>query len=270
MKRTALFLILFLCSVCFKIWAQDSLSVKDQKLAFLHETHNQKWSIKVPVWVPGFTGSFAYGGIVLYPETGDYDFIDRLNGELGVTFYLIGDVTFTPKNWLFAIDGFHTSLASNLTFENVDRVKFLVDIDGTIVRGVAGYKVFETANEETYFKFKIYPYLGLRYINLNIYSVKLDYLDIRPNWLEPIVGIRANLDYKRWFFLAKGDVGGFGINEHSSWYAGFHANYRFSKLFSLGAGYNFLDFKYSGQFETKFLDLGIRLAGPVLNLEFHF
>lgn len=270
LNRITLFLMLILSSVFVKIWAQDSLDVKKDKLAFLDQTHDQKWSIKVPVWVPGFTGSFAYAGIVLYPERGDYDFIDRLNGELGVTFYLIGDVSFSPKNWIFSVDGFHTSLASNLTFENIDRVEFLVDIDGTIARGIAGYKVFETANEDNYFKFNIYPYVGLRYINLNIYSVKRDYIDIRPDWIEPLAGFRANLDHKRWFFLVRGDVGGFGINEHLSWYAAINANYRFSKLFSLGAGYNFLDFKYSQQFERKFLDLGIRLAGPVLNLEFQF
>ena len=78
--------------------------------------------------------------------------IDRLNGELGVTFYFIGDISYKPNNCLFNVDGFHTTLASNLGFENIDRVKFYVDMEGTILRGLVGYKVLESSNKDKYFK----------------------------------------------------------------------------------------------------------------------
>lgn len=270
LKKFILFSLLIFGSLCTKINAQDSLSVKKDKLAFLEEVQDHKWMIKVPIWVPGFRGSFAYGGIRLYDIRPDYGIIDRLNGELGVTFYLILDVSYAPGNWLINADGFHAGLASSITFENIDRVEFLGNIDGTIARGLVGYKVFETTNKDTFFKFNIYPYVGLRYINLDVYSVKRDVLDIRPDWVDPLVGLRLNLDYKRWFLLVRGDIAGFGLTDHSSSYFGVNANYRFSKLFSLGLGYNFLDIKYKQDFERNFLDLGIRLAGPGLSMEFQF
>jgi len=269
-KRFFLLVLLISISLSNVSYGQDSLANKASKLDFLNDIDQRKWHAKVPIWVPGFRGSFAYGGISQLPESGDNSIIDRLNGELGVTFYLIGDISYRPKNWLFNVDGFHTTLASNLKFENIDKVQFNVDLEGTILRGLAGYKVYEKSNKDSYFNFKIYPYIGLRYINLDIYSENTAFLNIRPDWFELLVGLRVPIQYKRWFFATKADIGGFGINNHMSWYVNGEASYRFSKLFAMGLGYSVIDINYDGEFEYNQLNLGIRLAGPVLNLEFHF
>lgn len=250
--------------------AQDTIVNDNSKNAFLNELDQRKWRIKIPLWVPGFTGSFAYGGISSLPEEGNMDFLDRLNGEIGVTFYLIGDVRFTPKKWLFEADGFHTTLASGLKFENIDKVEFDVNIEGTILRTVAGYNVYESINSDSYFSLKIYPYIGLRYFDLHIFSENANILNITPSWFEPIVGFSVPINVKRWFFGAQLDVGGFGINEHLSWHASANAGYRFSKLFAMGLGWSALDFNYSEDYNNKYLDFGIRLAGPVLSLQFQF
>ena len=266
----SIFLFLLIVSPLSQVlYGQDSLSQKQSKLEFLNHIDDRNWHIEVPVWVPGFRGSLTYGGITTLPEGGDFDVIDRLNGELGLTFYLIGNVAYSPGNWLFNIDGFRTTLASDLGFENVDKVQFLVDIEGTILRGLAGYKVLEIENKEKYTKFELYPYGGFRYINLDIYSTNTNFLDIRPDWIEPILGIKAPLRYRRWFVTLKADVGGFSINNHWSWSAALKANYRFSKLFAIGLGYTGMEFNYDQDFEYKYLNLGIRLAGPVLSVQFH-
>jgi hypothetical protein len=269
MWRINFLVVLLLCVFMTKIYGQDTIVTQNPKLDFLNHIDDRKWTLKVPIWVPGFRGNFSYGGLTLLPASEDYTVVDRLNGELGVTFYFIGDITYAPGNWMFNVDGFHTTLASNLGFENVDKVKFLVDLEGTILRGLAGYKVLESSNKDKFFKFQLYPYIGVRYINLDIYSTNTDFLDIRPDWLEPLVGFMAPVQYKRWVFSVKADLGGFGINEHLSWYVNGHASYRFGKLFSMGLGYSVMDFKYSQDIEYKFLDLGIRLGGPVLSVEFN-
>jgi len=269
MSRVNFLIILLSCLFFSKIYGQDTIVNQNPKLDFLNHIDDRKWELKVPIWVPGFRGSFSYGGVQTYPEGGDFTVIDRLNGELGVTFYFIGDISYKPNNWLFNVDGFHTTLASNLGFENIDRVKFYVDMEGTILRGLVGYKVLESSNKDKYFKFELYPYIGVRYINLDIYSTDTDFLDIRPDWFEPLIGFKAPIQYRRWFFSVKADLGGFGINEHLSWYVNGHASYRFSKLFSMGLGYSVMDFNYSQDFDFKFLDMGIRLGGPVLSVEFN-
>ena len=270
LKTRVLFLSLLALVFCHTLFAQDTLKTDSNKLDFLDQIDQRKWRVKVPIWVPGFRGTFAYGGVSQLPEGGDYSVIDRLEGELGITFYLIGDIRFKPKKWLFAVNGFHTTLASNLKFENIDKIEFPATIDGTILRGLVGYQVFEKINAETHFKAQIHPYAGFRYIDLHIYSEKSNIIDISPDWFEPLVGVNILVNHRRWFFTGILDVGGFSINNHWSGFASLEASYRFSKLFALGAGWSYLEFNYDQDFKLKYLNLNIGLSGPVLGVEFNF
>ncbi len=271
-----LFIFLVSISIGNMLYGQDSIAKEISKLEFLNHIDQRNWRVKVPIWVPGFKGSFAYGGITTLPEDdlpedgGGSGVIDHLQGELGVASYLMGDIEFKPKNWLFGVDGFHTTLVNNLKFQIIDKIEFLAAIDGTILRGLVGYKAFEKRNRDTHFRAQIYPYLGLRFIDLRIYSQNLDILDIDPSWLEPIIGLEIPVQHRRWFFLTKIDIGGFSINNHWSLNANVEASYRFSKLFALETGWNFLNFNYDQYFESDYLNLSIQLSGPVLGLEFHF
>lgn len=166
--------------------AQDTIGKKHPKEDLFDQIDQRKWRIKIPLWIPGFTGSFAYGGLTNFPEGGEVIFIDRLEGEIGVSFYLIGDIQFKSSNWVFAIDGFHTTLASNLKFQNIDRVDFPGSIEGTIVRGYGGYKVFEHKNIDKRLSTAIYTYGGFRFIDLRIRSENSEILDLNPKWIEPV------------------------------------------------------------------------------------
>ncbi len=270
LRIRVLSLLLLALVFCHALFGQDTLKTKSNKLDFLDQIDQRNWRVKVPIWVPGFRGTFAYGGVTQLPEGGGYNVIDRLNGEIGVEFYLIGDIDFKPKKWFFGADGFHTSLASDLKFQNIDKVGFTAVIDGTILRGMVGYQAFERQNIEKHFKAQIYPYVGVRYIDLSIYSIESNILDIKPSWMEPLVGVEIPVQHRRWFFTAQMDVGGFSINNHWSWNASINATYRFSKLFALGAGWSILNFNYDQDFQLKYLNLEIQLKGPVLGVEFHF
>ena len=102
--------------------------------------------------------------------------------------------------------------------QNIDKIEFDVGIDGTILRSLVGFRVFEKRNRDTHFKAQIYPYAGLRYFDLDIYSEEPEILEIQPSWFEPIVGVEIPVQYRRWFFSTQLDVGGFSINNH--WSAG--------------------------------------------------
>ncbi|MGI9530063.1 hypothetical protein [Lutimonas sp.] len=266
------FLVALFISVLFtaSVYSQDSLGQKTGKLDFLHQIDDQKWKIQLPIWIPGLRGEFAYAAISVLPEEEEKDIIGRLNKEIGVTFYFIGDIQYTPNKWLFSFNGFYTSLASDLIFENIDKVKFLVAIEGAILRGVSGYQVFKKENPSTFFNAEIHPFIGFRYVDLNIYSQKTTILDIRPAWFEPLIGIHADVSHKRWFFSGEADVGGFSINNHWSTYVSIESNYRFNKLIGAGFGWTYLSFNYNENYEARYLDLNIALSGPVVNVNFNF
>ena len=138
MKAYILIFLCFISTISLDLFAQDTIETKSSRLDFLHEINQRNWRIKVPIWVPGFRGEFAYVGITQLPEEDDYNIIGRLKGDIGVQFYAIGDIQYKPNNWFFNIDGVHTSLSSTLKLQNIDRVEFLGGIDGTILRGFVG------------------------------------------------------------------------------------------------------------------------------------
>ena len=80
LKTRVLFLSLLALVFCHTLFAQDTLKTDSNKLDFLDQIDQRKWRVKVPIWVPGFRGTFAYGGVSQLPEGGDYSVIDRLEG----------------------------------------------------------------------------------------------------------------------------------------------------------------------------------------------
>ena len=251
--------------------AQEGERDDQKNKDFSYVLEDQNWKIKVPLWVPGFRGSIAYGDIILDGPDGDQSIFDRLtDSELGVEFYLITNISFKHNNWMFGVDGFSATLGSSLSFKNSENIIFKTTIKGLILRGVIGYKVLEWINKDKYLKWSMYPYTGLRYNNLHIYSENESFINIKPSWSEPIVGVYLPFHYKKWYLAGLADVGGFGINNHLSWFLSVDSAYRFSKLFALGAGWSVLDLGHEDVRNNKNLDLGIRLSGPTLSLNFSF
>ena len=268
-EKICFFVLISLLLPC-SVFAQDTIDINKEKEDLFDQIERRNWRVRIPLWIPGFTGSFAYGGITNYPGGRDFIFIDRLEGEIGISFYLIGDIQFKSKNWVFAIDGFHTTLASDLKFQNIDKIQFPGSIEGTILRGYAGFKIFEHNNIDKRLKTTIYPYGGFRYFDLGIQTDNTKILDLNPSWTEPVLGLTGEVNYKRWFFEAKADVGGFSINNHWSGFVGLDASYRFSKLFSLGLGWAYMNFNYDQEFEYKNLRLEMYLSGPIVSIGFNF
>lgn len=252
-------------------WSQenDSIEKSEDDLSYLLES--QRWKISVPVWVPGFRGSFAYGGISLYPEQGERNLQDRVtDSNLSIQFYLIGAVEFRYQRLFVELDGFKATLGSNLTFFDKEFLELNGTIEGAILRGVLGFSLYEKKDASRLFKVGVMLYGGVRYYNLHIYTDNRNILDIKPNWAEPIFGLKIPISYKRWNFSARGDVGGVAASATQSWFLHGDVAYRFSKLFSLGAGWTVLDFTHDRNFDFKNLDLAIRLTGPTMNVRFSF
>lgn len=269
-SKKGCFFYLLVLLYAFGLKAQDSIVGLKPKNDFLLDLDKRNWQVKIPLWIPGFRGNFAYGSITPVPEQYAEGHSDRLEKEIGVTFYLIGNLRYTPKKWLFEADGFKAVLASNLKFQNIDLVQFNATIEGMVLRGFTGYKVFESSNPEKYFNFKVYPYVGVRYFDAHAFSENRNLLDIEPSWVEPIVGISLPLRIKRWQFKAQFDVGGFGIDKHWSTHGSLSGGYRFSKLFAVGLGWSALDFNYSQEYKGYYLDFDIALSGPVFSLQLTF
>jgi hypothetical protein len=86
------------------------------------------------------------------------------------------------------------------------------------------------------------------------------------SWVDPVVGLEGRYVAGRWVCGARGDVGGFGLGSEIAWSVTIGVRYRFTDLFSLAAGYRWLDIDFGDSGSV----LDARMAGPFLALVFRF
>ena len=90
-------------------------------------------------------------------------------------------------------------------------------------------------------------------------------------WVDPIAGARASVAAgRRWLFVLRADVGGFGVGSEFAWQIYPLASYRVSKLFGVAAGYRVLSMNYeTGRGEDLF-EYDVTTFGPQIGVSFHF
>ena len=236
------------------------------------------WRLGLPIWIPGFRGSFAYGDIGIDPGfgntppgPGDPDEDEKLRqSKISIQFYLLANIEYRYKRFFIEADGMKAVLDNDITFTDRDRLSFGGTIDATILRGFAGYKFFERAYQEKLIKWSLRGYVGIRFFDVRVAADRLELLDVRLDWTDPIVGISAPFAWRRWIFSVQGDFGGLARYDHSSLYAAVDASYRFSRVSNLGLSWTYLNAKYEGEVKGDNLELGMELIGPAVRLNFSF
>lgn len=90
-------------------------------------------------------------------------------------------------------------------------------------------------------------------------------------WVDPFIVARFKSDpSKKFIYMLRGDIGGFGIGSDFAWQIQGYAGYRFSKLFQLTGGYRYIGMDYdNGSGNSRFL-YDMDTFGPVVRLGFNF
>jgi len=86
-------------------------------------------------------------------------------------------------------------------------------------------------------------------------------------WVDPVIG--ADLCYdlsRRWYLVAKGTVGGFGVSSDIAWEVFSGVGYRFTDWCSAIVGYRYLHEEY----DRSFYKLNLDAQGFLLGVNFHF
>jgi len=87
------------------------------------------------------------------------------------------------------------------------------------------------------------------------------------DWLDPIIGARAQWNInEKWFLAAQSDVGGFGVGSDLSWTVQGTVGYQFTNKVSAELGYRYMDTDYEdGKFTYDVAEAGIYTG---LNIKF--
>ena len=230
----------------------------------------------VPVWVPGVSGSFGKGGVTVDPDGSIGDVAgDVFDVQTDLDFAFVGAFAARRGPWTFAVDAFGARLGNNIDFVLTDGTLVDAKLGAFIASARVGYRVwtkpFRLLSRRSCLK--VDAYAGARWYYAD-FEVKLPVgpqLDASEGWFDPIVGLDAELRFGRRLALhVRGDVGGFGMGSDLAWWFTAGLEYRFSRLFSLAAGWAVMDADFtSGSGDDEFT-WNLTLSGPQLVAGFRF
>lgn len=119
---------------------------------------------------------------------------------------------------------------------------------------------------------------GMRYVNIDM-DIKISSLgplsgfgpSPKIDWLDPLIGARwmYNID-EEWSFLARGDIGGFGVGSDFAWQALGLFEWKPYEHISFIGGYRILDMDYDQGFGPTYFRYNVKSAGPLVGVNFRW
>lgn len=269
--------------------AQDTITKKEirkQKKNFL--LNDRPWTIEVPLWIPGFAGSFAYGDISVEGEDGSDienpiepperpgfgDIFSRLfTTKWYLKFFFLTRLAYEKNRYIVQLDGISGAAGESTEFNYNKQQVVQVNFRTTNVRLFGGYKIVNANGRKGKFRYELFGYLGIRAHFHKLYSDLdglINKLDINPVWVEPIIGLQNQFTWKRWFLVLQGDYGGFLIDSKYSFQLSSYLYYRSGKITSLKVGWNHINLNHLGTFLKENYTIKATLSGPSVGITFHF
>ena len=195
------------------VFSQDTLTKKQwrkQQKSFL--LPGRPWTVEIPLWIPGFAGSFAYGNIDLDGESGSdpENPIEPPGGDLGeiisrlfqkdwyLNFFFLTRVAYEKKGFIFQFDALSGAVGGSIKFKYNDKEIVQARFSTTELRLFAGYKIVNVDSRNKKFRYELYAYVGARGYIQSIYSKLNDVtkeLDIHPYWVDPIIGLQNQFTF---------------------------------------------------------------------------
>jgi hypothetical protein len=75
---------------------------------------------------------------------------------------------------------------------------------------------------------------------------------------------------EKWTFVARGDVGGFGVGSDFAWHVTAFFNWQFSENFSMLVGYRYFEFDFEDRGDADQLALDMQESGPGIGIAWSF
>ena len=244
----------------------------DSTVAALNKDNNRPWTLGLPLWIPGFTGKFAVGGIEVEGEPEDDNIFDQIfSSEYGLDFYFVGLVNYRLERWRFHADVFGGSIGKSAKFIVNDKSVLGAKIEMIMPRIYASYDLLHQSPLGPINHWQVYMGGRLYFLNLEVtLGENSEKKEGSSNWFTFLVGTELSVKIaKRWHLLVSGDIGGLLATKKLTIFAQTTLNYRPWDLFSVNLGLAFMHMEESGD-NSRDVELKANLFGPTLGLAFHF
>ena len=231
--------------------------------AFAGETQKESnWDFNLAplyVWAVDMEGDLGIGKANLPADVSFSDLFDNLEAIFTIHFEGMH-----RSNWGFFLDYNYVDISASGT---QGPLAITLDFTSTIVEAGG---IYRTENGP-----HVFDMLGgLRYTKLEPdLTVTLippgQKFSLTEDWFDPFIGVRYFYDFgNKWMLSARGDIGGFGMGCDFTWNVAALVHFQPWKNAGFIAGYRALDQDYeSGSGSSRFA-YDMRMAGPVLGLNF--
>ena len=239
----------------------------------LRQNRERRWTIGIPLWIPGYRGQFTVGGVEVGGESGGYGFFDRLfSSDLSLEYYLVMLANYHWRQWNFHLDAFAGNIGKLTTFTLNDNTVVDASISLTMPALYAGYDFLHNSQPLgpiTHWQ----VYLGARIFALDLEVTPPGNLGTKSgdtSWFTFLIGTELTLKIsKRLKLKLAGDIGGYTQSTGPTLFGEAYIHYQRWKLISLSIGY--MAIRIDGVSEkSEQLQFKANLAGPVVGIAFHF
>lgn len=238
-----------------------------------------RWEVGLPLWVPGFKGAFTLGDITIgggdnEGNGGDGFFSQIFDSELGLDYYLVGEVRYSVKKWAFFADVFGGQIKHSTIFKYNGETLANTKIEAIIPRLIVSYRIldWDFKNQDAG-SLQSYVYTGVKFFHASVNSELPDSippLEFTSNWVEPVLGLTLAYYWRKFTIGAKADTAPFKLFSEPAWWYEVQARYRFGKRVSVELGWVRQDFTRVGELLNQDLKLDFSLKGPMAGFTIHF
>jgi hypothetical protein len=210
----------------------------------------------------GIDGSASAGPLTADIDVSMSEVFENL--EMGA----MGSYRWDSDPWAFQLDAIYASLGADQTGSR-GIARATLDLNQIMIEGDVGYQLSEN------FELMV----GARYWD---FETEIELVGSGPlgivrrsegaeSWVDPLIGLRVVAPISEsWTFIARGDVGGFGVGSDFAWHASAFFDWRFSEQFSMLFGYRIFDFEFEERGDAGLFALDMQESGPGIGIAFSF
>jgi hypothetical protein len=234
------------------------------------------WEVRVgiPAWLPTISGNFQVRGVSADLNLHTFDTIDSIDGLFVLSLYVRYD------RWEFFGDGFYLKASDNVTLPGLLFTQADLTLKTGFVQAFVGYRVINSP------KGYLSLFAGARYNYLGGDIQAFDNGDPRfpilraalgiptslrvsgsKSLIDPVVGVSGKVHvWKPISFYGKFDVGGFGVNDGTSYAINAGAEFQITRCLWLQTGWIYFKNDYSsGSFSNE-----TESSGPLFQFGLNF
>jgi hypothetical protein len=91
------------------------------------------------------------------------------------------------------------------------------------------------------------------------------------DWVDPLVGLRVEAPISdSWTFVARGDIGGFGVGSDFAWHGTVQMDWRTSEHFTMAFGYRIFDVDFEDRGSNGLVDFDMQQSGLGIGVAYTF